>query len=119
MTIDDKTSAFSCASVPFFASISEESKTHFNQLIRAFYRIFTHRHAMAKLDSIPAASTIFLCFNGLVLGVLEPLFGPEDCGIYRSPQSRSKGDCGGFPSGQASAFLSFSPHPAPQSGIGR
>jgi hypothetical protein len=37
---------------------------------------------MAKLDSIPAASTIFLCFNGWVLGVLEPLFDPETHGIF-------------------------------------
>jgi len=37
---------------------------------------------MANLDSIPAASTIFLCFNGWVLGVLEPLFGLENCEIF-------------------------------------
>ena len=66
----------------FFVFGHRRSNTHFEQCLRAFYRIFSQIHETESEDSIPAASTIFLCFNGWVLGVPEPLFGPENCEIF-------------------------------------
>jgi hypothetical protein len=80
MTIDDRIFAFFCKTMLFFIFGCRSSNTHFEQLLRAFYRIFAQRRETPSLDSIPAASTIFC----RVLKALD-FFGQIDVKSLRAP----------------------------------